>query len=327
MKKKKLLSSLLAIVLSISTLFAINSAYAWIKREWSPYLYSPELTVQTNGSLSIKLAESGTSMNSINLNSILGLNDNFKLQQVSSLTGEADTFFGIDYSSTRGNEKLKYLDRGTTSASTFAHSKGYIEQVFILVCQATEQGATAFTKYIFIDSSSSYIALYNSATNTTLDASEALRCSITIESGSISGISGSSNIHYLFKRTVDPTHKHVGATYTVPAGQTLPTEDGKNIYVTDEYGTLSYNETVCATNNNVHTFSDFNGGGLDPDTNSYSLLTAQNSLFTMSNVESRKVTIRLWLEGYDENCKDEIAGSKILFKIVFKSIDISSSSN
>jgi len=312
--KKKYTLSLLIVLLGLSTLFMLVQTFSWIKRDWSPSFYSDELLVETSGSLAIMLEDTNETYTEIDLNEILSLNTNFKLQQVSNYDGESDHFFKIDFPG--GNESptlLHLLKQSTQSYEQLGIANGYIEKTFRITCKTQSKGQTDYQKYVFIDATNSYIDVLAGDETSGYSAAAAIRVSLTIHGISEGGTGSSgSDVTYLFKK--DKSTLHAGA---------LSTQNADNTYVANglpiftDVQTKSLNTSAYQQNPDTYQFDDFVGGEvIDGE-----FQLTKRSLFKMSSIETRKITIRIWLEGYDTNCNDFIAGSKILFKLTLKSFD------
>jgi len=324
--KKNIYSSILIALVGVTTLALVGTSYSWIKREWTPHFEAQNMTVETSGSLAIQfegIQGGAVITDSVDLNETLDLED-FKLHQVSNLTGLSDDFFNIDSTLGHGYETFNHLQKlQNETYATFAKQHGYIEGRFLITCKAkTGNEESAFKKFVFFDPDESYIEPVT--TSGEYDVSEAIRVSLTIEGTDYGGGgSAGSDINYLFRKT-----KMNGTTFKAHVGALNTKDDdggyvinGLDLYLRNAAGDIAGLNPVCfAQNNNVYTFEDFNGGSKDAQGNLQ--FDSSRALFSMASIEQRWVTLRIWLEGYDENCVDEVAGKMLNFKLTFKSWDV-----
>jgi len=72
-------------------------------------------------------------------------------------------------------------------------------------------------------------------------------------------------------------------------------------------------------NQNVYLFEDYNGGRGDSDSNSIDL---NKVLFTMDSNATAKVNVKIWLEGGDVDCDNELADSLVDILLKFGSANV-----
>jgi len=328
MKRKTLIASICTIATCVATITGLGVTFSWLRRDWAPQFYYDNLGVETSGALAILIENGdGTPHTKIDLNAdIVKMND-FVLKQVSNASGESDDFFTIDYTHGEGKERLSYL-KATSSYKELGKENGYIESRF----QITTLGdaSQTATRWVYIDSFKSYIEC--GTQSSLLDASESIRVSFTVE-----GLTEDTRI---FKKTVytrdpstgeiDPTgpkYYHTGAIDTVEGG--VHVGDGMYIYKTSGAApSTEYNPDAIRVNTTVYEFSDFNGGfrGYDENDIPYDFddehpFDTSKALFSLGKDAFRWVTLRIWLEGFDDNTKDDIAGDELNFKLMFRAYD------
>ena len=159
-KKAKLVMSVVRIisVLLVMILLSTYATYSWLKREWSPYIYSGEdgITIATSGALVFKMDENINSEGVLSktINEILGIQGSFALKPVSNATGAASTFFRLNYTDDPATYAFQQLP--TSDMDSARDKYGFIDITFYI------QADNSSARYIYLHEDS-HIALAESS--------------------------------------------------------------------------------------------------------------------------------------------------------------------
>lgn len=326
-------------------------SFAWLRREWTPYVYEEGITVSTSGSLAFQLVDSSEASTGMSINNILKLNDEFVLKPVSSVTGKSDDFFTRNQDAGVGHEKYQYLNiqdyiksGDTPTATTYSQmgiENGYIEFQLSLIAPEDEEG---LDRYIYIHDDSEI----NVSSNTPADQRDVLNCirvSITIQGGTVEGESGKT---YIFAANQVSVHTGVYNEYNTVSK--LRYLDGVDYY--DSYtNETTYKEKEFITIPGkadpqkivvgpeaafggavefMH-FDDLNGGeyGIVDGENKLIAPNSAKTLFSMNSsiTQNPTITVRIWAEGTHPDCNDDISGAQIDLKLQFASFTQERSQN
>ncbi len=309
-------------------IFALVSfSTAWIRRDWNPQVYQENIEVQTGGSLAIKL-DDGQNYNNVTLNEILGVTS-FRLKQVSNYSGESNDFFALSVEDNATQAKLEKLSLTSPSGeikyksySEMGIANGYIEVSFLLIGQSQ---ASDFYQYVYLSKESGLSIPEAIAKDLETDSDlyrsyqrllQSIRISITIH-----GISATNPVTY-------------GLTY-IQTNHTAITDkfghdpDGKYLYGfynSDGSYTISPDQTVnpdwYETNSAFQPFSYYQAAFNDAEGK---LADKDRCFFMMQPTESRRITIRVWLEGNADGCTDDISGLLFNLSLRFDSVNVPSS--
>ena len=306
-----------ATLLFIMVLLFSYVSYAWMRREWTPYVEQEGITISTSGSLVFQLDnnQGGTGMS---INKILELDDDFVLKPVSNLTGRSEDFFTLNMTGGEGNEKYQHLRPATSGSSSADYTSlgvenGYIEFKMALFSPETN----GETRYIYIHPDS-HIELNKINPNsnvincirvsiTLYDQTSAGKTIIFIPDGitahNVTGYSPAFHSGVNTKQNEDKTYVMDTINYySNPANKIVATKNG------DDY-------IVIPTQTEVAYLKDYMGGfDTEPDAGSPS---ENNTLFTLTDNDQVWVTIRIWAEGTHPDCTEEIAGAQINLKLKF----------
>ncbi len=324
-KKKLLVASCAWIVVCFITLISFSAA--WVRRDWNPMVYEERIEIQTGGSLAIRLDDTGNAFNTIRLNEIVGV-ENFRLKQVSNLTGRSEDFFGLKVEDNMQNATLTHLTpTGGEDYTTLAKNNGYIEVRFLLVGKSQ---ADSFNQYIYLSEDSNLSILSELEHLKDDDPTEyakqlaminAIRISITVHTST----NASEEKHYCLRKTKagDPVSE-----LSYPIADHLAIRNSKNedgSYFADGKSLFSSGTTVdselTATTDAFKDFAYYQAAyKKDPDTGTETLDTSR-CFFMMQPTESRWVTLRVWLEGCDPGCTNDIAGMLFNLSIRFDSVN------
>lgn len=290
MKNRKKFFIIVSLVWTIALLSVVT--YSWIARSWTPSLEHPNISIASTGALVITMEDGEPDENGnytkVNLNDFERFKD-FALKQVSSADGK--TFVSADFNPVLEGGVPVYDDNVTDK---------YIQTEFWLKSQyETDEGLANKQRAIFL-SDQSYIR-YNGSDSSEVDVTKAIRISIEVQNYRT----------YIF--CVAPTDGSKG-TYQLKGVSTESV--GMNIY--EEYPNKTLNSDAYQPVT-VYSLNYFNGK--DEQTGEI------KSLFDLSTSSAQKITIRIWLEGCDDNCVNEIAGKSLSVNIVFDSIEIESKEN
>lgn len=280
MKKGKKITLLFSMFWTLILLVSVT--YSWISRSWTPKLDYPRIAIATTGALIITF-EDDSVYNEVDLNELTQIEE-FALKQVSSPNGRE--FVSADFS--------PILEKGVPVYDDKTDKK-YIKTEFWLKTQyESNEDLGNRSKEVFL-SSDSYIK-YDASDDDVARVDLAIRVSIEIQNGPT----------YILCTGSDNDPDKLDGTYTKKAASLEAV--GENIFENYPDTTLkegTYESIV------VYDLNYFNGE-LDDYGNKKNLLTIDSS-------SGKKVTVRIWLEGCDENCVNEIAGEKLSICLKFDS--------
>ena len=304
---KKLIRPLTMLLIMI-VLFTYVS-FSWMRREWTPTIEQNGITIATSGSLVFQLDDNSGPSDGKTINEILGVQD-FALIPVSNLTGETDHFFKLDANSGPGKESYMHLDKSSPEygdkPQVMGIKNGYLEFRFQLYAP---DGADTI-RYIYLHETKVETA-YSTSGN--VDVASCLRVSVTAEH---------SGQTWLFMPT---NGVHTGVTTKTVNGNYVA--NGVKYYQTyndvEETGTKTESVIVDGTeypieetNVNVYQFDDFNGRKEDGSYDTNKILFPMKSGDDSARVW---ITVRIWIEGTDENCTDSISDGQINLLLKFGS--------
>ena len=321
-------------------------SFAWLRRNWTPYVEENGIKVSTSGSLAFKLVDYDDANVGMSINSILKLGENFVLKPVSNVSGRSEDFFVRNADEGVGKEKYEHLNvqdyvkltNDTLSSKTYSQmgiENGYIEFQLSLIAPDDEPN---LDRYIYIHDDSKI----DISTNTPDDKADVLKCvrvSITIDTGTVEGETGKTYI--LAVDTVD-NHSGVNNEYDPieTNGYNNRYMDGVyyySSYVDEENNTLNTKIEVGGKEKNIvidsndakyskPTFchiEDLNGGTYEGEGEDKKLVTPNKNktLFSMNSsiTENPTITIRIWVEGTHPDCSDAIADAQIDLLLKFSS--------
>lgn len=308
----------LMIIASISVTL-ISVSYSWIKRQWSPSVSGENIRIEASGALAFKLDGTNSVQNTVSITD--GLGSNFVLHPVSNATGRSEDFFTLNRDPA---SELDYYYEHITSDGTPSGWKttgrlyGYIETSFnILYGEGADASADSSSsdgriKFVYLDTAELKNSLENS-----LNAAQAARVSITVERMGqnityVLGIADNTNSKAITDaRDENGTYLAHGVKYFLPNGEvrTMISDDvslHKNVHVED----MKYYDGGIQT-------MEVNGEAskyVDPS----------KCLFEIqSRTDNKRVTVRIWLEGCDPLCVDDIGGMQLDALLSFSAADCS----
>lgn len=284
-------------------------SFSWMRREWTPTIEQNGITIATSGSLVFQMDDNSGPSDGKTINEILGIDD-FALIPVSNLTGETDHFFKLDANSGPGQETYVHLDKSSPEygdkAQTMGIKNGYLEFRF----QLYAPDGPDTVRYIYLHETKVETA-YSLTGN--VDVASCLRVSVTAEH---------TGQTWLFVPADGVTH--TGVTTEMVGGRYVA--DGVRFYKT--YDTITetgqktetvtvnnQNYNILETNPQIHRFEEFNGYTNDA-------YDSNKALFAMNAGDDSArvwITVRIWIEGTDENCTDSISDGQINLLLRFGS--------
>ena len=292
-------------VLLLLVLLCTYASYAWLKREWFPYIYSGEegIKIATSGALVFKMDENVGSEGvfSKTINEILGIQGAFSLKPVSNKTGAATSFFRLNYTDDPATYSFQQLP--TSTMETARDNYGYIDITFYI--QADNSNA----RYIFLHQDS-HISLAESSkiNDETYDvAHKALRVAISVD----------NNAPHLF--SADGADRTYTAVSTMPAGAD-PDEFYKyySSYDTgNRTGIKNMDPIATLAPGAVSKLSDYNG--YDVSSDGTETKNPDKCLFVIGAGKTAAIHVRIWLEGEDEYCNESIVNKDLDVLIKFAS--------
>lgn len=304
------------VALALALVFLLSCAtYAWLKRDWKPKIHQENVKIVAGSSLTFIYGED--EIDDISVNELLG-EKNFVFKSISNSTGKSEDFFALDYSSqgpyydTFKKISLLELDEdlqnSTTKYTELGIKYGYVELTFHIA----SAGGDVYSKNIYLADSfiNGVVVDGNEAlTNRNAKAAEAVRISITAhktdtlpESTTIFAKNATSHTGI--------TNKHVDGYGYVADGAARydrtknPPELAKTVVF--EVNAAMQEEDLKVTTPDINTFADFE----------------TTPLFILEKNTTRAVTVRIWLEGEDPNCEDDIADSGLDLLLQFSAKDI-----
>ena len=295
-------------------------SFAWLRREWTPYVEQSNITIATGGSLVFEFeGESGASTGK-SINEILGLKKDFVLKPVSSQHGNENSFFTLDLQHGAGHETYQHLNVSdyNNDPIQMGIENGYIE--FQMMLYSPDAANTI--RYVYIHPES-HIRFSEGGDPKQADAVKCIRMSVTLNGTDETWIFGPDGVtSHSGVNSVDDDGKYImdGVEYYY----TYNSEDASKSEIRSEW--LGYN--VVEPSTNYKTISDFDGGDYDENGNFINRRTDQ-TLFSLAsgkdNATKKWVTVRIWAEGSDPNCTDKISGAQIDIKLKFSSFTITNS--
>ncbi len=315
--------------------------YAWLRRDWTPTIQQDGITIATGGSLVFQLDDNsvGTVMS---INDVLKLDD-FVLKPVSNRHGTSDGFFTLDMSGGDGLETYKYLNVNQYTSNSDNYSRmgidnGYIEFKVALLAPGDQN------RYVFIDTSldgdtgRSYSAIeFNSAAGEEdekdKETAKCIRVSVTVTT---TGGETENNKTYIFlsDKVENPSGRHMGVDdkkdnsgnyymdgeYYHKVVNGVPSLDSEGNFIPEkenpELGTGEAAAIVKAPSLGttiVGHFKDYNGYDKNGEADT------SKTLCELIGGQQTWLTIRVWAEGTDPICTEDIAGNQIDLRIRFSS--------
>jgi len=305
-KLRRVLSAFLAVWLCV---MLIAFTYTWVSRNWTPSITSKDINIASSGALVISvLSDTSAVHTEVSLNDVVGLevDKSFTFKQVSSQDGV--NFFWKDFSPTVSGEDPAVFYKITSGD---IHKKDYIDTRFCLKLDDSLETS----KYIFIHPET--VINYVKEQLEDPDLAQAIRISLTYDKDIVSESGTQTVTETVILGNLEDNEGVVNAREDATVNDrykaVLPDADGKTEL--DEDGALGYQV--------IYGLQYFNCGRTsfdmdDPfnESNYNFKRDSSKALFTLNPGEQKWVTMKIWLEGQDENCVEAIAGEK--FNLVLK---------
>ncbi len=287
-KAKKILTAVTALWLC---LLLVILSYAWVVRNWTPSIEQEDLQINKAGALVISLT-GDDNYETLSLNKVVGI-DSFIFKQVSSQNGQ--NFMWLDFMPTLDQKPAKY------AKVTDAQKENYIETQFALKLDDT----LTTDRYIFVHPESFL------SDTTDVHVSNAIRIALDY---TVTEADGSETNHvYILGNTPE------GQEVDYSTSAVLADADGKE-----------QDDPTAVSQQKVYSLQYFNGGRTtafdstnpaNPENYNFTP-DPDRMLFTLKPGELKWITLRIWLEGADEYCVNEIAGQYFDMNLKFDSISV-----
>lgn len=281
-----------AIALTLIILLSYGT-YAWLKRDWSPEILQSDMRIIAGSGLTFQF-EGGDDIDTADINDLLDL-ETIELKSVSSCSGKSEDFFALEYG-LKGDvlkkldpeddfdaEELANLYNEEGKYTLLGKKYGYVDLTFTV----SADGNNMSDQIVYLGDSSK-IGIKEVPEDSTHVPLNAMRVSITVDGVThvfLPSLDGSTPVR---ENHTGITNAHIdGSGYT--ADGKSPSED--------------LIQTVSAD-----VFNSFFKG--------------KTALFTIAPGEQKNVTVCIWLEGVDEDCKDDIAGSVLDLLIEFTAASV-----
>lgn len=306
-KKAKHIFSIIRIlsVLLIMVLLCTYATYSWLKREWSPYIYSGDdgITIATSGALVFKMDENigSEGVLSKTINEILGIQGAFALKPVSNVTGASTTFFRLNYTDDPATYSFQQLP--ATTMETARDNYGFIDITFYI------QADNSSARYIYLHEDS-HIALAEASkvNDEKYDvAHKALRIAISIDNGAARLFSADGINRTYTAVSPMPTGENPEEYYKYYSSYNAETQSG--IKNTAPIATLRAEDVAL--------LSDYNGYDVLED--GTKTKNTEKCLFVIGAGKTAAIHVRIWLEGEDEYCNEGIVNKDLDVLIKFAS--------
>ncbi len=325
MKRSKLIFSICMLVAMCMSLAAVS--YSWLRRDWRPSIDGDNIQIQTGSTLSIRLIN-GENVPRIVLGDLLHSPDDFRLKQVSNMTGRSEDFFKLEFQSglSLENAVVQHIpvdDQLYANATERGEHFGYIEIPFFLVGNTTD---STYNQLVYIAPESHISIPKEVAESGDQDeiakyeqALQAVRVSITIH-----GVKDEDGVDSTYGIKLDESTAHRGIN-------NVQDHNGKYVVV----GHSPLDESVDYSGENEESLNAPMVKNPDVAFRSLSYYSSalngqefdqEKALFPMSSSEVRRVTMRIWLEGTDDACTNDISGLNFDIAIVLAGYDVSNAS-
>ena len=307
------------VMLLTSLILLSYVSYSWIKRDWSSGIDQSGITIATGNTLAFVFNESASGSNVKDLKSLLGVED-FRLKSVSNATGKGGDFYSLTPDA-RGDayttlNHLTWEDLPSISDQndiTKVNTElgvmfGYVDVMFAV--QPPPNMEPNETLYVYIDPASK---IKNTGD---VDVISAIRVSITLppvnDPGTLEGrtymFGSEAKIHYGIS-TKDNYLMNGQFRFTEVDGVLVPlhrvTVNGVEKEITELYS---------GKEGKLFTFDEFDGSTVD------------KTLCSLKPGQVQYINVRIWAEGEDESCTNEIAGESFDLLLKFSAIKVSDTS-
>lgn len=287
----KLRKSILLFSLVWSVLLLVGVTYSWIARSWTPQVEYPKVSIATTGALIISFEEEiGDAVyNEVKVNELLGL-EQFALKQVSSLDGKY--FVSANFN--------PILDGEVPIYDNNVNGK-YVETEFWIKTQyESDDELSGKRKKVYIHEDSK-IEFLDENGNDLLNVRYTIRISIEL-------LNINNNEPYIFCANRGTDDGKEDGIYDETLFAAKLDAVGKNIY-------KNYPDDTSLVTENISEQICY-------DLNYFDGTSDDRVLFTIDPASNQKVVVRIWLEGCDEYCVNEIAGKNLSILLKFDSEEI-----
>ena len=312
-KKTNWIRVLRPIALALVLVFLLSYAtYAWLKRDWTPRVHQENVKIVAGSSLTFIFQDDA--IDDIPINTLLGMQE-FTFKSVSNPTGQSEHFFNLNYG-TQGEifDTFNHLgfediiadyDIYENRYTALGRSCGYIELTFKI---ASASGGVYDQNIFLTDSFINGVVVEGDQDTTDLNAkaAEAIRLSITLHKTDTE-----PETTTIFARS-ETTHKAITKTYIEGYGYAANDAPRYDRSVDPPKLATTINNKYLADpiplteETTVKTFDSF----------------ATEPLFTLKTGTQRSITVRIWLEGEDERCTNDIADSALDLLLQFSAEDV-----
>ena len=329
------------------------ATYSWMKRDWTPTVHEENIQIVAGSSL-VFLFNGEQRDKNVSVSELVPELDEFVFKSVSNYSGNSDDFFTLQYSP-KGKffDKFKHvsieeisnssdksdLDEGSNyqtdtriEYTLLGKKHGYIELTFAV------KAPTGSSKHVMLDPSSCIkAAMVQSEIDVNSDgkvdkddktlsptgqvAVEAMRISVTVPETAtttktivfVPKAGNSAQVHKGINNEKDSNGKYI-------ADGVARYEDNTNDNIDNpsELTTKIGQKDLILQNNDVKTL-------LNPsEKTGYDANITEDDyyLFTLENDEPKQVIVRIWLEGEDEKCVDDlILGGELDILIKLGAVD------
>ena len=304
-KFKRAISLFMALWLLV---MLVTFTYTWVSRNWTPSIKGDDIGIASSGALVISVLSDTSALHTeVSLNDVVGLEvDNaFTFKQVSSQNGV--DFFWKDFSPTVTGELPALFHRIDVNDT---HKKDYIDTKFCLKLDDSLKQS----KYIFIHPET--VIDYVKENVTDPDVAKAIRIYLTYDKKVVTDTGTQITSETVILGNLDDNESVIN-------GSNNNLNDSYRAVLSDAHGKTDEESSGALGHQVVYGLHYFNCGRTsfnadDPfhESNYNFTRDPSRALFTLNPGEFMWVEMRIWLEGQDENCVQEIAGEQ--FDLVLK---------
>lgn len=272
------------------------STFAWMKRDWTPTIRESGVRIVAGSSLVFLFK--GEEIKDASINDLLGTKD-FAFKSVSNSSGLSNDFFALNYSP-KGTffdtfnhlSPEKELSADDQSYASLGKKYGYVDLDFMVKAPEGE-GA----KQIRL-SNESKIAAHNNDEKGA-NAVKAMRVSITVPNTDTTDTKDVKTIIFTTRKDASENPVHKGITNAVDNGGNH-LADGVNRYDNNQLVTKigEHDLVVAPSSPTVLRYL--------PEAGTVAADDAIYSLFVLQPGEQASMTVRIWLEGEDADCTDDM---------------------
>ncbi len=332
--KHQIAMSCISIAMCIVTLFSFS--FSWIKRDWSPTVEQEGITITATSALSIILG--GNPADVIKLQDVLGV-ESINLRQVSNATGESNDFFYLESDGRIQNSVIHRVTRDETNSNDNKYSlehHGYVEFKFMITGKSASDSLDVYL------SKTSYLKAPTFTVNAE-EAKKTVEAAIakdgkyeagddTITKDDINKNTTSDNYVAWVKAAYNARYNKLLNAIRISITTSAIKDDGAED--TSVYKTIGLIGGTGATHTGLNPDVVKNGDKLYIDGNPNAAFIAnygkfqnfetfvqgaETPILTMKSSSIHYITIRVWLEGTDDNCTEDIAGLKFDLLLQFDS--------